>query len=61
MRLERPGGYELTKQPLNGMRFASYVGCQANRHFGIAGEPCENPKYLDKLIGIVGGEALSYS
>ena len=44
-------------KPLQGIRFAGYVGCQTNRPFGIAGESFENPKYLDKLIETVGGEA----
>ena len=48
------------KKPLAGMKFAGYVGCQTNRHFGIAGESLENPVYLDKLIEIVGGEAVPY-
>ena len=47
------------KKPLNGMKFAGYVGCQTNRPFGISGESFENPMYLDKLIETVGGEALS--
>jgi len=44
-------------KPLTGMKFAGYVGCQTNRPFGIAGESFENPKYLDRLIETVGGEA----
>ncbi len=44
-------------KPLEGIKFAGYVGCQTNRPFGIAGESFENPKYLDKLIETVGGEA----
>ena len=44
-------------KPLQGMRFAGYVGCQTNRPFGIAGESFENPKYLDKLVEAAGGEA----
>ena len=54
-------GYdELAKpvvKPLDGIKFAGYVGCQTNRPFGIAGESFENPKYLDKLVETVGGEA----
>ncbi|MBI4938054.1 MAG: CoB--CoM heterodisulfide reductase iron-sulfur subunit B family protein [Nitrosomonadales bacterium] len=54
-------GYEaLAKpvvKPLAGIKFAGYVGCQTNRPFGIAGESFENPKYLDRLIEAVGGEA----
>ena len=54
-------GYdELAKpvvKPLTGVKFAGYVGCQTNRPFGIAGESFENPKYLDKLVETVGGEA----
>jgi heterodisulfide reductase subunit B len=48
------------KKPLNGMKFAGYVGCQTNRPFGIHGESFENPVYLDKLIETVGGEATTY-
>jgi heterodisulfide reductase subunit B len=44
-------------KPLEGIKFAGYVGCQTNRPFGIAGESFENPKYLDKLVETVGGEA----
>ncbi|MHB1586190.1 MAG: CoB--CoM heterodisulfide reductase iron-sulfur subunit B family protein [Acidiferrobacteraceae bacterium] len=55
-------GYDELKKPvvksLEGIKFAGYVGCQTNRPFGIAGESFENPKYLDKLVEIVGGEAL---
>ncbi len=55
-------GYEELKKPmvrsLEGIKFAGYVGCQTNRPFGIAGESFENPKYLDKLVETVGGEAL---
>ncbi len=45
-------------KPLQGLKFAGYVGCQTNRPFGIAGESFENPLYLDKLVETVGGEAL---
>lgn len=44
-------------KPLEGVKFAGYVGCQTNRPFGIAGESFENPVYLDKLVETVGGEA----
>jgi len=45
-------------KPLEGIKFAGYVGCQTNRPFGIDGESFENPRYLDKLVETVGGEAL---
>jgi heterodisulfide reductase subunit B len=45
-------------KPLEGVKFAGYVGCQTNRPFGIAGESFENPVYLDKLVETVGGEAV---
>lgn len=45
-------------RPLEGVKFAGYVGCQTNRPFGIAGESFENPMYLDKMVETVGGEAL---
>lgn len=55
-------GYDELKRPvvrsLEGIKFAGYVGCQTNRPFGIAGESFENPKYLDKLVETVGGEAV---
>jgi heterodisulfide reductase subunit B len=44
------------KKPLGGMKIAGYVGCQTNRPFGIDGESFENPKYLDKMIEIMGAE-----
>jgi heterodisulfide reductase subunit B len=46
-------------KPLDGIKFAGYVGCQTNRPFGIDGESFENPMYLDKLVDTIGGEALS--
>jgi heterodisulfide reductase subunit B len=46
-------------KPLEGIKFAGYVGCQTNRPFGIAGESFENPLYLDKLVETVGGEAVT--
>ncbi|MGE0081179.1 MAG: CoB--CoM heterodisulfide reductase iron-sulfur subunit B family protein [Thiohalomonadaceae bacterium] len=45
---------------LEGIKIAGYVGCQTNRPFGIAGESFENPKYLDKMIELVGAEAVPY-
>jgi heterodisulfide reductase subunit B len=47
-------------KPLDGLKFAGYVGCQTNRPFGIAGESFENPQYLDKMIETVGAEAVKY-
>ena len=47
-------------KPLQGLKFAGYVGCQTNRPFGIAGESFENPMYLDKLTEMVGAEAVKY-
>jgi len=55
-------GYEeigaKVKKPLEGIKIASYVGCQTNRPFGIVGESFENPVYLDKMIDILGGESI---
>ncbi len=48
------------KKPLDGMKFAGYVGCQTNRPFGIAGESFENPMYLDKLVESVGATATQF-
>ncbi|MCY3768630.1 MAG: CoB--CoM heterodisulfide reductase iron-sulfur subunit B family protein [Gammaproteobacteria bacterium] len=44
------------KKPLDGLKIAGYVGCQTNRPFGIDGESFENPKYLDKMVEIMGAE-----
>jgi heterodisulfide reductase subunit B len=56
-------GYEELKKPvvkpLEGIKFAGYVGCQTNRPFGIAGESFENPMYLDKMVETVGAEPLT--
>lgn len=56
-------GYEELKKPvvkpLEGIKFAGYVGCQTNRPFGIDGESFENPMYLDKMVETAGGEALT--
>ena len=49
---------EKVKKPLEGLKVAGYVGCQTNRPFGIEGESFENPKYLDKLVETMGGEAI---
>ncbi len=60
--IEDLGYEELGKpvvKPLEGVKFAGYVGCQTNRPFGVAGESFENPKYLDKLVETVGGEPLA--
>jgi heterodisulfide reductase subunit B len=60
--IEDLGYDELAKpvvKPLEGVKFAGYVGCQTNRPFGIAGESFENPLYLDKMVETVGGEALT--
>ena len=46
-------------KPIEGLRFAGYVGCQTNRPFGIAGESFENPAYLDKLVETVGAEPVA--
>ncbi|MCX7891160.1 MAG: CoB--CoM heterodisulfide reductase iron-sulfur subunit B family protein [Burkholderiales bacterium] len=50
---------EKVVKPLEGVKFAGYVGCQTNRPFGIAGESFENPMYLDRLVETMGGEALT--
>ena len=47
------------KKSLSGIKIAGYVGCQTNRPFGIAGESYENPRYLDKLVEALGGDALT--
>ncbi|HEX8989469.1 MAG TPA: CoB--CoM heterodisulfide reductase iron-sulfur subunit B family protein [Rhodocyclaceae bacterium] len=47
-------------KPLEGLKFAGYVGCQTNRPFGINGESFENPVYLDKIVETMGAEAVKY-
>jgi len=47
-------------RPLDGLKFAGYVGCQTNRPFGIVGESFENPMYLDRMIETCGAEAVKY-
>lgn len=44
------------KKPLEGLKIAGYVGCQTNRPFGIDGESFENPKYLDKMVEVMGAQ-----
>ena len=59
--IEDLGYQELAKhvvKPLEGVKFAGYVGCQTNRPFGIDGESFENPVYRDKLVETMGGEAV---
>lgn len=46
------------KKPLEGLKIASYIGCQTNRPFGIAGESFENPVYLDNIVESVGAETI---
>ncbi len=46
-------------KPLEGLKFAGYVGCQTNRPFGINGESFENPMYLDKMVEVLGGEPIT--
>ncbi len=57
-------GYDAMKaavvKPLDGVKIAGYVGCQANRPYGIAGESFENPQYLDMMIETVGAKAVPY-
>ncbi len=49
---------EKVQKPLEGIKIASYIGCQTNRPFGIDGESFENPVYLDKLVDILGGDSI---
>ncbi len=49
---------EKVQRPLEGIKIASYIGCQTNRPFGIAGESFENPVYLDKLVDTLGGDSI---
>ena len=45
-------------KPLEGIKIASYIGCQTNRPFGIDGESFENPKYMDKMVEAMGAESI---
>jgi heterodisulfide reductase subunit B len=45
-------------KPIEGVKIASYVGCQTNRPFGINGESFENPVYLDKMMDAMGATSL---
>lgn len=49
---------EKVKKPLEGLKIASYIGCQTNRPFGIADESFENPVYLDHMVESVGAETI---
>ncbi len=49
---------EKVQKPLEGIKIASYIGCQTNRPFGIDGESFENPVYLDKLVDTLGGDSI---
>lgn len=49
---------EKVKKPLEGLKIASYIGCQTNRPFGIAEESFENPVYLDHIIESVGANSI---
>ena len=55
-------GFEAMKakvvKPLEGIKIASYIGCQTNRPFGIDGESFENPKYMDKMVEAMGAESI---
>ncbi|MBI4753961.1 MAG: CoB--CoM heterodisulfide reductase iron-sulfur subunit B family protein [Betaproteobacteria bacterium] len=55
-------GFEVMQQqvvkPLEGLKLAGYVGCQTNRPFGIVGESFENPRYLDKMVEMVGAQPM---
>ncbi len=60
--IEDIGYEEMAKpvvKPLQGMKFAGYVGCQTIRPFAVAGDSYENPAYLDKMIETTGGEAVT--
>ena len=46
------------KKPLQDIKIAGYVGCQTNRPFGVDGESFENPRYLDKMVEIVGAQPI---
>ncbi len=46
------------KKPLEGLKIASYIGCQTNRPFGIANESFENPVYLDHIVDSIGAESI---
>ncbi|MCD6384284.1 CoB--CoM heterodisulfide reductase iron-sulfur subunit B family protein [Candidatus Sumerlaeota bacterium] len=47
------------RQELNGMKVASYYGCQLVRPYGLY-ENKEMPQKMEELVEILGGEALEY-
>jgi heterodisulfide reductase subunit B len=52
---------ELIKRPLNGLKVASYYGCLLVRPHEVTGfDDPENPTSLDKLVEMMGGEALDW-
>lgn len=48
-------------RPLRGMRAVPYYGCLVIRPFGLGGrESLENPRAMEKLIAVSGGEPVSF-
>jgi heterodisulfide reductase subunit B len=53
---------EKVKRPLKGLKAACYYGCALVRHPKVTGlDDPENPRYLDRLVGILGAEPVEWS
>jgi heterodisulfide reductase subunit B len=53
---------KLLEKPLKGLQLASHVGCQIIRYSDLGRvDDAENPRKLDKLIGVLGVETVDYS
>lgn len=50
---------ERVKRFLNGLKVASYYGCQIGRPFGEIDDP-ENPQMMDNLVAWLGAEPVSF-
>ena len=53
---------EHIEKPLGGLKVAPFYGCHAMRPWDIfEGRGGEQPKYLDQLIELIGGESVDYN
>ena len=53
---------EHVNNPLNGLKVAPFYGCHSMRPNEIFGKKGgEEPKYLDQLIEVIGGESVNYN
>jgi len=52
---------ERVKNPLNGLKLASHVGCQIIRYSDLGRvDDAENPRKLDELVNVLGAETVDY-